>query len=524
MRAAAALLLLGLTIAAPAGAQIPSPPILITYLTGGSAYIDAGRNDGLEEGDSVRVMRGGVEIASLRVAYLSSRQASCEILTRGAPLAVGDTLDLARRSAEAQVAADPGTGETTSLAPPGAPPRSFGVRGRIGVRYLGVWQRDAGRTHFSQPSLDLRLDGEAVGRTPLGVVLDLRARRTATARADGTTVTDGRTRVYRAGLIYASPGSPLRVTAGRQYAAAVSSVSLFDGGQVELRRPGWALGVFGGSEPDPVSLGYSGEIRDYGAWLQLHSRPEGERSWSATIGGVGSYTHGATNREFLFVQGAFGSRRLSVLLTQELDRYRAWKQAMGESPLSLTSTFGSLRYELSPAVSLSAGYDNRRSVRLYRDAVTPEIAFDDAFRQGAWGGLSLRLPGARLSLDARSSDGGSVGRTMAYTLSAGLSRVAGSAVGIRSRTTRYDGPRESGWLEALNLDLAPAPAILVSLEGGLRVARDPLADPETRTVSWLGADLDLSLGRQWYGSASVQHESGPLEANDQLFTGLSYRF
>jgi hypothetical protein len=97
-------------------------------------------------------------------------------------------------------------------------------------------------------------------------------------------------------------------------------------------------------------------------------------------------------------------------------------------------------------------------------------------------------------------------------------------VGVRSRTTRYDGPRESGWLEALSVDFAPAPAVLISLEGGLRLAHDPLADPTDRTVSWVGADLDLSLGRRWYLNGSVQHEAGRLEANDQIFTGLSYRF
>jgi hypothetical protein len=121
-------------------------------------------------------------------------------------------------------------------------------------------------------------------------------------------------------------------------------------------------------------------------------------------------------------------------------------------------------------VSLSAGYDNRRSVRLYRDAITPETTFHDTFRQGVWGGVGLRLPGARLGLDARSSSGGVAGRTLAYTFTAGLSRVAGLGMGLRSRTTRYDGPRESGWLEALDLDFAPIPSLLVTLNGGLRLA------------------------------------------------------
>jgi hypothetical protein len=301
-------------------------------------------------------------------------------------------------------------------------------------------------------------------------------------------------------------------------------VSLFDGAQAEFHRASWGAGAFAGSEPEPVDLGYSSAVRDYGAYLQLHNRPEGDRSWSVTLGGVGSYTEGVTNREFLFMQGGFASDRLALFLTQEVDRYATWKQAMGEPAWSLTSTFGSLRYDLSRRVTLNAGYDNRRSVRLYRDAITPETAFDDAFRQGVWGGVGLRFTGGRVGLDARSSTGGAVGGTYAVTVTGALSRLAGLGVGVRARTTRYDGPRESGWLEAIDLDVAPAPACLLTLNGGVRLARDPLADPTDRTVSWLGADLDLNLGRRWYLNLSGTHESGALESSDQAYGGLSYRF
>ncbi len=519
------LVITGLLGAPTALAQAPaSPPVRITYLTGSSAYIDAGRQDGLGQGDTLRVLRGGARVAGLRVEYLASGQAACAILDQTAPLVVGDTVDVARRSASPVLAADSAAaGEilASRRRPPGP---GLGLRGRIGARYLGVWQRDAVRTHFSQPSLDLRLDGEGVGGAPIGIMLDLRTRRTATARPDGTTLVDGRTRVYRGALALGSPGGPLRLTAGRQYSTAVSSVSLFDGAQAELRMPSWTLGLFGGTEPAPVDLAYSNEIRDYGAYIRLHNRADAGRYWSATMGGVGSYTQGVTNREFLFAQGTYSDQRFSFYLTQEIDHYREWKQALGESPWSFTSTFGSLRYEVTSRLSLNAGYDNRRSVRLYRDVITPETTFDDTFRQGVWGGVAFRFPRARVALDARSSAGGTAGRTVAYTLSAALTRVAGLGMGLRSRTTRYDGPRESGWLQAVDLDFAPIPSLLLTVNGGVRLANDPLADPTGRTIAWIGTDLDLNLGRRWYLNASVTHETGALERNDQVYGGLSYRF
>ena len=54
--------------------------------------------------------------------------------------------------------------------------------------------------------------------------------------------------------------------------------------------------------------------------------------------------------------------------------------------------------------------------------------------------------------------------------------------------------------------------------------RDPLADPMDYSVTWLGADLDINLGRRWYAMMSGTHESGGIDSNDQLFGGLSYRF
>ncbi len=497
-------------------------PVVVTYLTATTAYVDAGRQDGLHEGDTLRVVRERVEAGRLRVTYLSSRQSACDILTQISPLVVGDTIDLVRSIPPAVAGGGPVKGPSGH----GLASRhtGTGVRGRVGARYLGVWQRDGSGAHFSQPSFDVRLDAQSVGGSPVGFVLDLRTRRTVSSWADGERVVDGRTRVYQGALFVAAPGTPVRLTAGRQFSSALSSVSLFDGVMAEVTRPSWGLGAFGGSEPEPGDLGYSTDVRDYGGYFQLHSRADATSRWTTTVGAIGSYQAGATNREFLYLQAGYSDRRLSFFGTQEVDYYRAWKQAMGERAWSPTGTFGTLRYELSPSVSVNTGYDSRRNVRLYRDAVTPETAFDDAFRQGVWGGLWVRLGAGRIGLDARSSSGGTAGRTQSYTLSLGLDRVTSLQLGLRSRTTHYDGPRQSGWLQSFSVDVTPASPLRLALNGGLRIIRDPLADPLDYQVTWVGADVDLNLGRRWYAMMSATHESGGVDGNDQLFGGLSYRF
>jgi hypothetical protein len=523
LRFAALALLLIATARAVAGQDSAATrPVRITYLTTTSAYVDAGREDGLEEGDSLRVLRAGSAVGLLRVAFLASRQASCDILTDPAALVVGDTLDIARPAAPPAVAVAGQAAPETSARPSR---RTAGLRGRVGARYLGVWRRDGVGGRLSQPSLDLRLDGQALGGTPVGIMLDLRTRRTSSIRPDGSSVVDGRTRAYQAALFFNPVGSPFRLTAGRQLSPSLASLTLLDGALAELRRPRWGLGLFAGSEPDPVSFDYSSDVRDYGGYLQLHSPSGSASQWSTALGAIGSYEAGLANREFAYLQTAVTSRRFSFYATQEVDYYRPWKQAMGEPSLSFSSSFASLRVELSRALSVNGGVDNRRNVRLYRDAVTPETAFDDAFRRGVWGGLSLRLgQRGRVGVDARSSSGGSLGRTLSYTLSTAADRLGPLELGVRSRTTRYDGPRQSGWLQSLTVGLSPAAALHVDLNGGLRIEQDPLADPVNVHVTWFGADVDLSLARGWYLLLSGTHEAGGFESNDQLYGGLSFRF
>jgi hypothetical protein len=501
--------------------SVATRPVVVTYLTVTTAYVDAGRQDGLHEGDTLRVVRAGVEVGRLRVTYLASRQTACDILTQVSPLVVGDTVAIARSNRSPEVV-EGATGVPVHTL--GARHTGAGIRGRVGARWLGVWQRDGRGAHFSQPSIDVRLDAQSIGGSPVGFMLDLRSRRTVSTTANGASVVDGRTRVYQGALFLASPGAPVRLTAGRQFASAVSSVSLFDGVMAELARPSWGVGAFAGSEPEPGDLSYSTEVRDYGGYFQLHSRADATNRWTTTLGAIGSYQAGVTNREFLYLQAGFSNRRLSIFGAQEVDYYRAWKQALGEQTWSFTGTFGTLRYELSPSVSVNAGYDNRRNVRLYRDAATPETEFDDAFRQGVWGGLWVRSGAGRIGLDARSSSGGTAGQAQSYTLSLGLDRVTSLELGLRSRTTYYDAPRQSGWLQSFSVDITPAPPLHLALNGGVRVIRDPFADPLDYSVTWLGADVDVNLGRRWYMMISGTHESGGLDSNDQLYGGLSYRF
>jgi hypothetical protein len=515
----------------PAAAQGPGPvkSARITYLTSASAYVDAGRLEGLAEGARVEVWRGGAAIAVLKVAYLASHKASCDIVSVSPPsisLAVGDTVRFvaAAPSRDSSTVARTPPKPATTTAGAGVATSGPELRGRVSIEYFLMQQVDvAGK--LSQPALGLRLDGPPGGAPALNLSVDVRARHSYTILADGSAVTDDRNRVYAADLSINAPGSPTRITVGRQISGTLASVGVFDGVMAELVQPSWSTGAFAGSQPDPVDLAFSSSIVQGGFYAQRHSRPGSEARWAVTLGASGSYQDVHANREFAWLQGSYFDRRLSAFVTQEVDYYRPWKLQPGMSAISPTSTFAFLQARPSDVVTFDGGFDNRRNVLLYRDVVNPETNFDDTYRQGVWGGVSFRpAPRWRVGVDARASSGGSTGRADAYTVSFAGDRLTRFGVSLRTRTTYYVNPQLTGLLQSATLGVDPGTRLHVELNGGVRTERDPTADPARTTATWIGLDADLTLARSWYVLASATRQRGGLDGYDQFFSGLSFRF
>jgi hypothetical protein len=489
----------------------------VTYRAGASIYIDAGRADGLVDSQELELVRGDSVAATLKIIYLSSRQASCEVVRGVTDVAVGETVRF-----RPQAVAVPAPGPVADRTPPrrGSGP---GVHGRIGARYLLTRDAETGGG-TSQPSLDLRLDGNRLGGSPLGVVADVRARRTAVTRSDGSSTVDGRTRVYQAALLWNARGTGVQGSIGRHYLGAVASVSLLDGAVAGVAGSRLSAGIFGGFEPMPADLGFSTDVLDAGAYLQLRSRPDAASRWSLSTGAVGSYANGATNREFAFLQLGLNNRVLSLQALQELDYYRSWKVDLGEDPVSPTSTYLSASVRASRALSFYAAYDNRRSVRLYRDAVSPLTQFDDAFRKGAWGGVGLSFPHLRLGGEFRYADGDNVGQATAYSGTIGTDGLTSKRLSLSGRATFYQNPSLDGQLFSGQVGLDPAEPLHLALSGGMRNESNPVISNGSQRYFWYQADLDLQFARMWFWSLSGVMEQGSGGLVRQLFSSLSWRF
>jgi hypothetical protein len=492
----------------------------ITYLSGGMVYLEVGTRQGVREGTPFEVLRHGVVIAQLAAKYVSSDRTACTITSGTTPLAVGDSV----RYHAAIDAATSVVNRASSAARASARRRAAPLRARIGLRYLMIQQADASR--LNQPAVDLRIDGTHLRGTGFGLAVDARAQRTAVFGGSGSgTAPATLTRVYQAAVTYQPGSTRARGALGRQFATALSPIGVFDGAALDINLDRWSAGALAGTQPDVVSFSPSGQITEYGIWAQRHSASGSHTPWSATLGVIGSYDRGEINREFLYVQGTYSSRYLTLYAAEEVDANRGWKLPVEGSSLTPTSTFATAQLNVTDALTVLAGIDSRRSVRLYRDFTNPEIVFDDAFRQGRWGEVSVRVSSHfRLSTDARASDGGTGGGAHAVTASLFATRLTWLQLGLRVRTTQYTGPTSEGTLTSVALEAAPANALRLSLNAGQRNSVIlGTSEPGTR-LTWTGADLDLALGRSLYLMLSTYHETSKPTASLQSYAGLSWRY
>lgn len=492
----------------------------ITDLSGGSAYLEVGTKHGMREGAVMQVLRSGTIIGELVAMYVASSRTACTITSSTTALTIGDSV---RYQPTAAIASPPvAAGSPASRRTAGKKPSA--LRGRAGVRYLIIQQPDG--STLTQPAVDFRLDGSQVGGSPFGVAVDVRVRRTSiSGGSTGRAAPTGLTRVYQAAFTIQPGRTRSRWAIGRQFATALSPIGIFDGAALDLNFDRWSAGALLGTQPDAATFSPSGATSEFGVWVQRHNAPGGKAPWSMTVGAIGSYERGEINREFAYLRGTWSTRRFSLYGAQEIDANRGWKREVEGSFATLTSSFATAQLNASDAVTLSAGFDSRRSVRLYRDLLNPEIVFDDAFRRGSWGEVSFRLSSRfRVSTDARSSGGGSEGTAQAITASLLANRLTPLQLGFRIRSTRYTGPTSEGLLTSVALEAAPSNAVRIALNAGQRTSATPDGrTPQTR-LTWIGGDLDLALGRSVYLMLSTYRERGTPTASTQSYGAFSWRF
>ncbi len=490
----------------------------ISYLAGAMVYADVGSLDGIQSGDTIQVFRAGAPVALVRVAFVSTRRAACDTLWTRGRVTVGDEMRYTPHVLPPVVVVKPAPAQ--GLAAALAKQRRPRIRGRVGGRFLSVTTDGAG---FKQPALDLRFDGYNQGGGHVDVAFDVRNRRTVRTSVTNPSTTEQISRVYRASLVVRTLDSRRSFSVGRQTSSSLASVSLFDGALMQSGNDRHSFGFFSGNQPDPASFGLSHEILESGGFIEFHSAAASEKRYQASFGGITSQQGGQPNRDFMFTQASWSTRRFTSTFTQEVDVNRGWRRAQGEPGLSPTSTFGMVRVVPITGLGVNSGFDNRRNVRLYRDRITPADQFDDAYRQGAWVGADLELlKRFRLSGETRSSGGAD--HSSSWSGNAEAYRISSLHISVRGRMSQFTGPSVTSRLYSGSMGLDPTSLSHIEMAAGVRGTR---IAPKTTfdNQAWQSVDMDLALGRRWYVNGGFERDYGGSSGDTEQFQGgLSWRF
>lgn len=505
--------------------------VKVCYVTSTTAYIDVGTDQGVQVKDRVEIVSSGAEPVLLEVTAVSSRRASCvrvdpskviQLGDKGLVFASGKAKPLDKISENFDAIAK--TAEKRTLSPESRL-RSWGLRGRIGARYIGQHTHSSTGSTLSQPGLDVRADGQRIAQSDFGAKVDVRALRSTVSPSEGESTSENRTRVMRLSTDWTPHQGPWNAVLGRQLHASVSSIGIFDGLTLQRVSSRWTVGALAGTQPELGTLQYSTDTQQAGAFVEWRSTPGAPRRWSLACGTLTSQQEGEIARDFAALQMFYGSPRWTLTGLQEVDLNRGWRREEEGSPLSITSSLGTARMQITERVSCNAGFDNRRNVRIDRDTITPETDFDDRYRQGIWGGTDYRFSAsARVGVSVRNHSGGSGGSARSATLSTYLSHSVWRELSFNARATRLTGDVEDGWLYSVGGGFRPVGRIRVDLAGGLRETNSHVAFVPDGQLSWASVDLECPLSNPLYLLLSAEQGWDDLDDPLQIYASAVYRF
>lgn len=242
----------------PSTAQDQQLQVIVVGIAGSNIYLDAGRDRGLVEGDTVVVRRADLTTDAGLFVVIGSSSDGAVVTFAGEPFPItrGEVLVL-------QLGVDPARAtDAIAAAPPGAAQRRGARQGRTprlsgritleasGLRSttlgLGADPIEVERT-FATPVFRLRATASDL---PGGFRFNTHIRLSARLSTDDAIQPVQSARIYRASIAKAFDRLPLQFEVGRFYNTAEHYSGYWDGAMVRVGRGGFGVGALFGVEPE----------------------------------------------------------------------------------------------------------------------------------------------------------------------------------------------------------------------------------------------------------------------------------
>lgn len=540
---------------AAAAAAGEDDAILVRQVTAETVYIDAGRGDGLVEGQKLRIVRGNEEVALLEITFLADGSAAARVLESPGEVAAGDRvipLDPPPAVAEevppvadeepepeeerpqrAGVRSEPKTEpepEPIVIAPRQRPSEDepwADLSGSISLRYQGIDDRTEFGSDLDQTTLRANIYLSEIGGTPYELRLRARGRESTSTRSSGESESERRDRLYEVALIYEPIDGRYAFQLGRLVSGPLIGFDYLDGALGEYRiTPRWGVGGFYGSRSEIEGLELEGAETAYGLFVHYRDRTPGKAFYSElSVGAIGEYDEGEVSREYLSVYGRQGSgSRWSLYERADVEYNRDWREEAADSQVEVSNILVNGTYRINDGVRLGLSYDQRRRIRTLEDRDTPEERFDDRLRQG-WRlttylgtprSLRLIVAAGLRSEEDNPEDNVTLNGSLYHSNVFGWNMLAGFDY------SSFDGDSSEGSRAGLRLRKYFRPGHDLGLTLGTAETTIFVTD-ETRAEDWVRLSGTVQLPKRFYFLGEVELLEGDEQESQRLFLQLGYR-
>jgi len=536
--------------ASPASTLAASAKFRVKYRSMGNVYLEGGRAQGLNVGDTLRVKAGESIVAELEVIYVAEHSASCRVVSESRPVSAGDEAFAltARATATAaaasspRVEAAPATAAPALTATPTPTPSVRGtawarVRGGASLGYYRSWDESESALDFQQRTGRVDLGLTDIAGQPLSLSLRGRSRQDIRARTLSlrTPQSERNDRLYELALRYDPPSDALQFEVGRVGIYNFVGVGYLDGGIVRVRvRPRLRLGAFGGRAADYEGFGFASEGTKYGAFVNLS---QGGRyatgGYDVALAFVHENAEGDVSREYVSLESRFGSgSRWSLFERAELDLNRGWRKDVSGSSLQLSNVSLSGNLRLGTTANAFVSYDGRRNFRYYQNRLVPEDVFDDLLHQGLRAGVNVFRPGgfgatlgAGMSLKEEDPRHPELNIANAYSFNGGVrhANLFGRGLSVGLDASGFSNGYTDGGLVSARIGRRFAAGHLLDLSWGRSLYRIKL-DDEQRTTQWLRLVGRVEFTRHFFVISDLEYDSGDDLQGPRVFFELGSTF
>jgi hypothetical protein len=548
----------------------------VKYIAEGVVYLDSGRAAGLKEGQRLIVQKdvapqiqgpskpappsSAPVIASLQVLSVAASSAVCQVISPVEPVRVGDYARFAPEVAQ-QVqqqqneerlvggreypqlitftTGDPVTQEMRASVPRPPSPEINRMRGRIGVEYSSVINRNTPSSTSSEVGMVARFAMSRIGGTYWNFNGYWRGRFSMlSGSAVPVTVDDLINRTYTLSMEYDNPNSPLVAGVGRLYLPWATSLDVIDGGYVGRKiSDRTTLGVFVGTTPDPTSYDYNPQGKLSGAFVNVQGGSFENWRYSTTFGvGLAAINWHAA-RQFGFTELSVSFKHnWSIYHAMEIDLPHtvaitpAGSAGTAPPPSSTTGTGGlnrsyvSMRYQPASRVQLDLNDTYYRDYPTFDPALIGTGLLDRYLFQGLSGGGRVELLKGisvytELGKSSASSDADGSWNQLYGVTFAELWHT-----GIRSdfRYSKFNSSFGSGDYKAVSLTRELAPSLQFELQAGFQNFNSALTN--TSRTHFVDGNLDWSIGKRMFFETGYTWQRGGTMNYDQLRFMLGRRF